>query len=139
MIDAVFDFAAVAVVLTLDAACVVATLGRAGFVDGADRLGVSMLGGHEILTSIANSSLVPSNRFEQSLQGSWSDALVQSHCFDVLSLHIGEQSSDVASHQRSARGSGKAVGKERQKLGEQFSEISDIFERHESDLPWFRV
>ena len=117
----------------------VATLGRAGFVDGADRLGVSMLGGDDFLTPIANGSFVPGDRFEQSLQGSRPDVLVQSHCFDVLSLYIGEQSSDVAGHQRSARGSGKAIGKERQKLGEQSSEISDIFERHESDLPWFRA
>jgi hypothetical protein len=139
MIDAVFDFATVAVVLTLDAASVVATLGRAGFVDGADRLVVSMLGGDEILTPIANGSFVPSNRFEQSLQGSRPDALVQSQCFNILSLHIGEQPSNVAGHQRSASGSGKAIGKERQKLAEQSSEISDIFERHESDLPWFRM
>ena len=93
MIDAVFDFAAVAVVLTLDAASVVATLGRAGFVDRADRLGMGMLGGNEMLTSIANSPFVPSDRFEQSLQGPRTYVLVQSHCFDVLSLHIGEQSS----------------------------------------------
>lgn len=139
MIDAVFDFAAVAVVLPLDAASVATTLGRAGFVDGTDRLGVSVLGSDDLLTPIANGCFVPGDGFQQTLQGSRPYVLVQGHCFDVFSLHIGEQSSDVASHQRSARGSGKAIGKERQKLGEQSSEISDILERHKSDLPWFRM
>ena len=90
MIDTVFDFTAVAIVLTLDATSVIATLGRAGFIDGADRLGVSMLGGNHFLTPIANGSFVPGDRFEQSLQSSRPNVLVQSHCFDVLSLHIGE-------------------------------------------------
>jgi hypothetical protein len=139
MINAVFDFATIAVVLTLDAASVVATLGHTRFVNGADRYGMGVLGGDDFLTPIANGCFVPGDRFEQSLQGSRPDILVQRHRFDVLSLHIGEQPPHVEGHQRSARRAGKAIGKERQKLGEQSSEISDIFEQHESDLPWFRV
>jgi hypothetical protein len=59
VIDAVFDFAAVAVVLTLDAASVVATLGRAGFVDGTDRPRMSVFGSDDLLTPIANGCFVP--------------------------------------------------------------------------------
>jgi hypothetical protein len=59
VIHTIFNFAAVAVVLAFDAASVVTTLGRAGFVDGTDRLGVSVLGSDDLLTPIANGCFVP--------------------------------------------------------------------------------
>lgn len=67
-VDAVLDLAAVAVVLPLHAGRVPAAFGRSRLIDHAQRLGVRMLGGHQLLAAIAEPLFVPADRFEKTLQ-----------------------------------------------------------------------
>lgn len=66
-VDAVLDFAAVAVVLTLHAGRVPAAFGRSRLIDHAQRFGVRMLGGHQLLAAVAEQLFVPAERFEKPL------------------------------------------------------------------------
>lgn len=66
--DAVIDLASVAVVLATDTHRLFATLGRAGFVHTADRIGMRMLGGDNLLTAISQFFFIPFDRFEKPLQ-----------------------------------------------------------------------
>jgi len=100
VVDAVFDLAPIAVVLAFDAGRVMTAFGDARFIDAADRLGVSMLGHHQPLAFIAQHLFVPHDRFEESLQGSGSDILLQGHRLHVLPLHVGEQSLHIDEQQQ---------------------------------------
>jgi hypothetical protein len=125
-VDAVLDLAAVAVVLTLHTGRVPAAFGRSRLIDHAQRLGVRMLRGHPLLAAVAETLFVPPDRFEKTLQRPGSHPLSQRHRFDVLSLHIAEQPANVNRQQQPASGPAKAVGKQTQKLAQQFSKRCDI-------------
>ena len=85
---AVLDFAAIAVVLSLDSHRMVAALGRTGLINGTNRIGMSMLFGDNGLTSIAKFFFIPPNRFEKSLERAWLRIELQRDCFDAFSMHV---------------------------------------------------
>lgn len=95
VVDAVFDLAAVAVVLPFHARRVAAALGRAGLVDHTDRLGVGVLAGDKLLAAIAEQFLIPGDGFEKPLQSPHRDALREGHRLDILPLHVAEQPADI--------------------------------------------
>jgi hypothetical protein len=64
---AVVDLAPVAVPLPCYADRLFAALGHSRLVHHADRLGMSVLGGHDLLTSIPHFLLIPLDRFEKTL------------------------------------------------------------------------
>lgn len=125
-VDAVFDFAAVAIVLTLHAGRVCATFRRSRLIDHAQRLGVRMLGGHQLLAAVAKPHFVPADGFEKSLERANGHALSQRERLDILALHVAEQPANVNRQEQPASGPAKAVGKQTQKLGQQFSKRCDI-------------
>ena len=136
-VDAVLDFAAVAVVLTLHAGRVRAAFGRSRLIDHAQRLGVRMLGGHQLLAAVAEEFFVPPDRFEKSLERADGDALSQRQRFDILALHIAEQTANINRQQQPASRPAKAVGEQTQKLAQQFSKRCDILKRHGTTLRGF--
>jgi len=139
VVDAVLDLAAVAVVLTLHTRGLTAALGGAGFIDHADRRRVRVLAGHQLLAAVAEPLLVPGDGLKKTLQRPRRNLLIQRDRLDILALHIAEQSSNVNCQQPPARWPAKAIGKQRQKLGEQFSKRCDILKRHGTTLRGFRV
>lgn len=136
-VDAVLDLAAVAVVLTLHAGRVRAAFGRSRLIDQAQRLGVRMLGGHQLLAAVAEPLFVPADGFEKSLERADGHALSQRKRLDILALHVAEQPANVNRQKQPASGSAKAVGKQTQKLGQQFSKRCDILKRHGTTLRGF--
>ncbi len=136
-VDAVLDLAAVAVVLTLHAGRVGAALGRSRLIDHAQRLGVGMLGGHQLLAAVAEPLFVPADRFEKALQRANGYALSQRQRLDILALHIAQQTAHVNRQQQPASRPAKAVGKQTQKLAQQFSKRGDILKRHGTTLRGF--
>jgi hypothetical protein len=61
VVDAVFDFSAIAVVLSLYAACMISALGRSRFINSTNGFWVRMLGGDQPLASIPKPWMVPNN------------------------------------------------------------------------------
>lgn len=110
-VDAVLDLAAVAVVLTLYTGRVPAAFGRSRLIDHPQRVGVRMLGGHQLLAAVAEPLFVPPDRFEKALQRADGDALSQRERFHILALHVAEQPAHVNRQQQPASRSAKAVGK----------------------------
>jgi hypothetical protein len=88
VVDAVFDLSAIAVVLSLHAGCVVTALGRPSLVNATDRLGTCVLGSNDLLTTVSQLLLIPNDRFEEPLQCSGRDLLIQRDRFHILSLHV---------------------------------------------------
>ena len=121
VVDAVLDLAAVAVVLTLHTRCLTAALGGAGFIDHANRRRIGVLAGHQLLAAVAESLLVPGDGLQKTLQCPRRNLLIQRDRLDILALHVAKQSTDVNRQQPPACGPAKAIGKQRQKLGKQFS------------------
>jgi hypothetical protein len=136
-VDAVLDLAAVTVVLTLHAGRVPAAFGRSRLIDHAQRLRVGMLGGHQLLAAVAESLFVPADGFEKALQRADGDALGQRQRLDILTLDVAEQPAHVNGQEQPASRTAKAVGKQTQKLGQQFSERCDILKRHGTTLRGF--
>jgi hypothetical protein len=136
-VDAVLDFAAVAVVLTLHAGRVPAAFGRSRLIDHAQRLGVRMLRGHQLLAAVAEPLFVPADGFEKSLERPDRHPLSQRHCLDILALHMAEQTANINRQQQPASGPAKAVGEQTQKLAQQFSKRCDILKRHGTTLRGF--
>jgi len=64
---AVVDLAAVAVVLSAHAHRMSAALGRARLVDAADRCGMGVLPGDDLLAAVAEFFFIPLDRFEKAL------------------------------------------------------------------------
>lgn len=62
-----------------------------------------MLAGHQLLTAVAELHFVPLNRFEKPLQRPRSNSPSERHRFDILALHIAEQSLHVNVQQPPAR------------------------------------
>ena len=85
-----------------------------------------MFDSNDPLASIAKKLFIPFDRFQEPLQRSGGDVLLNCDRFDVLALHVDEQTSNVDAKQSSPSLSRETVGKNRQKLGKQFSERSDI-------------
>ena len=139
VVNAVLDLAAVAVVLPLHTGRVRATLGRSRFINHADRLRISVLARHQLLAAVAEQLLVPLNRFEKPLQCPHGDSTRERHRFDILALHIAEQPANVDREQLPPRRPAKTIGKQNQKLGQQFPQRCDILERHGTTLRGFRV
>lgn len=136
-VDAVLDLAAVTVVLTLHSRGLPAAFGRSRLIDHAQRLRVRMLGGHQLLAAVAEPLFVPPDRFEKSLQRPGSHPLSQRQRLHVLALHVAEQPADVNGQEQPASRTAKAVGKQTQQLGQQFSERCDILKRHGTTLRGF--
>ena len=136
-VDAVLDLAAVAVVLTLHAGRVPAAFGRSRLIDHPQRLGVRVLDGHQLLAAVAETLLVPPDGFEKSLQAAGRHPLSQRERLDILALHVAEQPANVYRQEQPASGPAKAVGKQSQKLGQQFSKRCDILKRHGTTLRGF--
>jgi hypothetical protein len=65
--DAVVHLAPVAIPLPPHADRLLAALGDPRLVHQADRLGVSVLGGHDLLASIPQFFFIPLDRFEKTL------------------------------------------------------------------------
>jgi hypothetical protein len=139
IVDAVFDLAAVAVVLPLDPCGVVATLGRAGLIDASDGSGVGVFGGDYLLATITKFLFIPDDRFEKPLQGSRCDSLLQSDRFGVFSLHAGKQPANVNEQQQPTFGTSETVRETSEKLAEQFAQLCDIIDRHEAAFRGFVV
>lgn len=116
-----------------------AAFSRAGLVHHADRLWIRVFAGHQLLTAITEQLLVPGNGFEKPLQRPRSNSPRECHGFDILALHIAEQSADVNREQIPARRPAKAIGKQNQKLAQQFPQRCDILERHGTTLRGFHV
>lgn len=136
-VDAVLYLAAVAVVLALDAGRVPAALGRSRLVDHAQRLGVCVLGGHQLLAAVAEPLFVPADRFEKALQRADRHSLSQRERLDILALHVAEQTAHINRQQQPASRPAKAVGEQTQKLAQQFSKRCDILKRHGTTLRGF--
>jgi hypothetical protein len=139
VVDAVLDLASVAIVLTLHTRCLIAALGGAGFIDHANRRRIGVLAGHQLLATVADLLLVPGDGLEKALQCPRRNLLIQRHRLDILALHVAQQSTHVNRQQSPACGPAKAIGKQRQKLGKQFSKRRDILKRHGTTLRGFRV
>lgn len=86
--DAVLDFAAIAVVLSLNSHRLVAALGRTGLINATDRIGMSMLLGDNGLTSIAKFFFIPLNRFEKPLERAWFRVESKGDCFNAFSMLV---------------------------------------------------
>lgn len=136
-VDAVLDFAAVAVVLTLHTGRVGTAFGRSRLIDHAQRLGVRVLGGHQLLAAVAEPLFVPADGFEKALQRADGHALSQRERLDILALHVAEQPANVNRQKQPASRPAKAVRKQTQKLAQQFSKRCDILKRHGTTLRGF--
>lgn len=136
-VDAILDLAAVAVVLTLHAGRVPTAFGRSRLVDHAQRLGIRMLSGHQLLAAVAEPLLVPADGFEKALQRADRHALSQRERLDILPRHVAEQPTHVNCQQQPASGPAKAIGEQSQKLTQQFSKRCDILKRHGTTLRGF--
>ena len=136
-VDAVLDFAAVAVVLTLHTGRVGTAFGRSRLIDHAQRLRFRVLGGHQLLAAVAEPLFVPTDRFEKPLQRPDGHALSQRQRLDILALYIAEQPAHVNRQKQPAGRPAKAVGKQTQKLAQQFSKRCDILKRHGTTLRGF--
>jgi hypothetical protein len=64
---AIIHFSPIAVPLPPDAHRIVPALGDGGFIDHADRLGVSTIFGHDTLTPVVEFLLIPLDGFEETL------------------------------------------------------------------------
>jgi hypothetical protein len=64
---AIIHFSPIAVPLPSDTHGIVAALGDGGLIDHADRLGVSMIFGHDTLTPVVEFFLIPLDGFEEAL------------------------------------------------------------------------
>ena len=87
--DAVFDLAAIAVVLSLHAHGVVAALGRARLINASNRFGMRMLLGNNCMTTIAKLLFIPLNRFKKPLERPRFSIETQRHGFDAFSMLVG--------------------------------------------------
>ena len=88
VVDAVFDLPAIAVILPLDTGCLIAALGRSRFVNAADCLGVCMLDGDDLLTTISQYLFIPDDGLKEPLQCPGGHILIQRNGFSVFTLHI---------------------------------------------------
>lgn len=95
VVHAVVDLAAIAVVLRLHAGRVRSALGRARFVDHADRPRVRMLARHQLLATIAEQPFIPLEVREEPLQRPRRLPLIESHRFDIFALHVAQQSVNI--------------------------------------------
>lgn len=136
-VDAVLDLAAVPVVLTFYARRLSAAFGGSRLVDQAQGLRVRMLGCHQLLAAVAEPLFVPPDRFEKSLERAGSNPQSQRDRLHILTLHAAEQPANISRQEQPASGPAKAVGKQTQKLGQQFSERCDILKRHGTTLRGF--
>jgi hypothetical protein len=89
-VDAVLDLAAVAVVLTFYPRRLPAAFGRSRLIDHAQRLGVRMLGGHQLLAAITQPFFVPPDGFEKTLKRAGRHPLSQRERLPILALHVAE-------------------------------------------------
>jgi hypothetical protein len=64
---AIVHFALVAEPLSPNRRRMRAALGRARFINGADRLGMGMVFGHDLLTTVTQLFLIPLDEFEKTL------------------------------------------------------------------------
>lgn len=64
---AVVDLPPIAVVLPTDAHGLFAALGRARFIHAANRVGVRMVGGDDLLAPVSKFFFIPLDRFEKAL------------------------------------------------------------------------
>ena len=138
-VDTVFNLAAVAVVLAFDTGGVIAALGRSGFINNADRLGMSMIAGDDPLALVTRPLFIPHDGLEEPLECSRRDSLIECHRFGVFSLDIRKQPPHINCQQLPSFGACKTIREIQQKPGKQFSEQCDILELHETTFRGFCV
>jgi hypothetical protein len=123
---AVVDLSPIAVILPAHSHRVVAALGRAGFVDAADGLGMRMLLRHDLLTAIAQLLFVPLQRLDEALQRSHVGSKSLGNSLNVLPLHVGKQPFDIHSQQIPTFAANEAIGEQSQKRNELASKRGDL-------------
>jgi hypothetical protein len=138
-VDTVFNFASVAVILAFDTGGVIAAFGRSGFINNADRLGISMIAGDDPLALVTHPLFIPHDRFEEPLERSGRDPLIECHRFGIFSLDIAEQSPHIDCQQLPPFDTCKTVREIQQKPAKQFSKRCDILELHETTFRGFCV
>jgi hypothetical protein len=94
------------------------TLGRTGFVDAADGLGMSMLAGDDLLASISYFFFVPLDRFQEPLERSRSGTKLDRHCLDVLAMNVGQLPAHIHPQQVSSFSTFETIGEQRKKQSE---------------------
>lgn len=139
VVDTVFDFASIPVVLSFDSCGVVATLCRAGLVDAPDRAGVCLFGGDDGLATIAEFLFIPDDGFKKPLQCPGCDALLECNRFGVFSLHARKQTANVNGQETTAFEASKTIREPSEKLTEQFAQLCDILNQHETAFRGFVV
>lgn len=97
--DAVIDLSSISVILPVNADRFLATLGIAGFVDFPDGIWMSMFIGYDVLTFVSQALLIPLNRLQESLQGSWSAIEPQRNGFTIFSMDIRKLAVDIDAKQ----------------------------------------
>ena len=123
---AVLDLSTIAVVLPGDADRVASTFGRAGFINTTDGLGMSMLGGDQLLTAITQPLFIPLDGFEEPLQRARSPSSRQRDSLSSLAMNVGELTFDINTQQSPCVGASEAVIKQREKRYELPAQRPDL-------------
>ncbi len=124
---AIVDLASVAVVLPTHADGFFAALGRARFIHAADRFGMCMLAGDDLLAAVAKLFFIPLDRFEKTLQRPRRRVELQRDRFRRLAMHIRQLPLHINSQQPSSRATPKTIGEQRQKQSQLPSQCRDLF------------
>jgi hypothetical protein len=134
--DAVVDLAPTAEPLAGGPRGVRAALGRAGFVEAADSLGMSVFAGDDSLALVSDALLIPLDRLDEPLKGARGGVEFEGDGLDVLALDARQQPLDVDLEQGATWAAAKAVRKQREKRGQFPAEAGNLLERHPDGPPW---
>jgi hypothetical protein len=124
---AVVDLAAVAVVLATDSHGVLAALGRPRLVHAADRFGVRMLFGDDLLAAISELLFIPFDRFEQALQRPRRRFETQGDGLRRLAVQVRQLALHINSQQVPSVAAAEAIGEQRQKQTQLPSQCGNLF------------
>jgi len=116
--NAVIDLSPVAVPLATNSHGCFAALGRARLVHAADRFGVAMISGDELLAVIAKFLFIPLDRFEKALKRPRRSSELQPDRLYRLAVQIGQLAFDINPQQPPCIPSAKTISKQRQKQTE---------------------
>ncbi len=76
-----------------------------------------MLGGNDLLAAISQLLFIPDDRLEKTLQRSRGDLLIQRDRFDVLALHVRQQTPHVNMQQAAPLGPRETAGEMLPEIG----------------------
>lgn len=123
---AVVHLAAIAVPLAPHAHGLPAALGRARFVDAANRLRMSVLLGHDRLTAVTQLLFIPLDRFEEPLQRPRRPAGLQGDRLGRFAMQIRELALDIDSQQLPGITPSETIAEQRQKQSELSSQCRNL-------------